>query len=255
MSVMRRMRRRRSGQRLAQPASPAERPWQVLRYRVQPALAPGMATADPEQRQIASPRSAMPLERLERIGRAGRLKTARVAEPRAEQVAIPAHQPHEQHPRQVEQASDHVGPFETTWVRPGDASTQRATSDASSMRTASRKALDAALGNRLRSKPARSRTTHSPPGSAALRAPTAARISRRSRLRVTARRAWRFGTTKPSQMLAGTPESASSGRSDGAGPRKSSTVSTQNGASAVDNSGPTGSRQRFPGRLGIAATW
>jgi hypothetical protein len=108
----------------------------------------------------------------------------------------------------------------------------------SSMRAADFKATDAALGNVVRSNGARRRTTQSPRASVSPWPQTTARICRFRSVRVTDRRAWRFGTTAPHQMASIAPESSTT---------CSSLVGTP-----VDNSARLRSAA---GKPGPSATW
>ena len=101
--------------------------------------------------------------------------------------------------------------------------------------------VDAALANCLASNGARSRSSHCP-GGRRRRCPSAwARIWRLSRLRVTARRACRLGTTRPSHQS-----------TRGA---LLSTEDAESGAQSVDISGTTVRRGRQTADAGLAARW
>ena len=130
-----------------------------------------------------------------------------------------------------------------------------------SARTVFLSSSDAALGNCAGSNGARKRTTHRPWARIASCPATAARIWRFNSDRVTERRAWRFGTTAPSQSPAGsTPTSATTGRAAmpatiGAASEHSSTAPGVVAAGSVDNSVDSGCTSGLAGALGRPATW
>lgn len=102
---------------------------------------------------------------------------------------------------------------------------------------------DAALTKWARSNGALNRTTHKPHASDAEWRVIAARIWRLSNVRVTERRAWRFGTTVPSHTASGAARGVSS------------TGDESIGTSPVNNSAATRFAARFKGVLGPSATW
>ena len=111
----------------------------------------------------------------------------------------------------------------------------------SSARMADCSRADAALVNSRASKGARKRISHCP-GRSRCWFPTAcARIWRLSRFRVTACRAWRLGTTRPSH--------------NGPADPLLSTARSRFGACAVDIFGSTARRGSHAADAGLAATW
>lgn len=173
--------------------------------RIEAPVTPGMATQHAARRQIGAGARTVRLERSQGIGRTGRLETALRADPGAEQQSVAAHQRDQHAARQVtnearkrrhgtQRACCATGP--TGPVR------HRASKASISRRAALRRAAEAALANSARAKGARSRTTHRPDARGCMSASrrwAALRIWRLMRLRVAARRAWRLGTTAPSQ--------------------------------------------------------
>src|SRR5664280_1095706 len=127
--------------------------WQRCRNRVEASLAPGVATANPADRQERARDGAMPLQRAERIGGAGRLEATGVAEPRAEDEPVAAHTGHQQARRRGAHGAA------------GRATARNRVS--SSERASRRNASEAALGKTARSNGACKRTTHLPASSAA----------------------------------------------------------------------------------------
>ena len=201
-----------------------------MRHWIQATVAPRMAAQDAPRGQVATLRSAMLLEGIERIPRACRLEPAGAAEPGAEKVAIGAHR-HRQ---------DAARP--KTKGRPcAHARATRANTSANSARTAACSWAEDALVNRLASIGARRRISHCPGASPRWLAAACARICRLTRFRVTACRAWRLGTTRPSQNRP-------------SGPMLSTTPS-RFGASAVDISGTTAPLAGREADAGRAAIW
>lgn len=184
---------------------PGKEPGPVCRDRIEAAVTPGMAAQDPTRRQIAPGARTVRLERLQSIDGAGGREAALRADPGTEQQAVAAHQGDQHAARKVADEAPESR-HETQGPSCAASPTGRARhcdSRASiSWRAALRNASEAALVKTARSKGARSRTTHIPDarGCASLaRRWAAPRISRLIRLRVTARRACRFGTTVPNQ--------------------------------------------------------
>lgn len=188
---------------------PREQARPRLRDRVESAVAPGMAAQHTTHRQIASGTRAVRLERSQCVRRTGRKEAALRADPGAEQEAVRAHRGDQHAARQVKQLAN--GGLHRTQLA-GRAASGRdrhwTSKVSSSWRAALRNAADAALVKTARSNGARKRTTHSPGASRASVASsraTALRTWRLIRLRVTARRAWRLGTTVPSQTRVAEP--------------------------------------------------
>ncbi len=175
-----------------------------------------MAPQHAPRGQIAAAQRAVAFEGLQGVVRTGRFKAARTTQPRTEEETIGAHWQRQQTTRPECEGGSR-----------SHAATARANNSSSSLAAAWRSASDAALRNCRASNDARSRITHWPAGILGPWRSIAVRICRFNRLRVTARLACRFGTTKPShdavvlvvEML--------------------STESALVGATLVDNSGTT----------------
>lgn len=170
---------------------------EVCRHRVMSPVTPGMTTHHPPAPQGQAAPGPMLLQGLQGIGRAGGLETTGIAQPGLEQQAVATHEQHEAVPGRVDQ------PFLHARTGGSAVAPARARSCSSSPRAAWARASERAETNCVAANGERRRTSHCPAGSwAACRANTA-RICRFSRLRVTARLAWRFGTTQPSQCPEG----------------------------------------------------
>jgi hypothetical protein len=128
----------------------------------------------------------MALQGFQRIGRTTGLEPAGIAQPGLEQETVPTHQ----------QKQSLLWQFDQVQRRHAAA---RAKSCSSSARAALHSAVEAADGNNVGLNGARKRTSQSPGGSLEACRAMADRTWRLSRLRVTERRAWRFGITLPSQ--------------------------------------------------------
>ena len=173
MSVMRkRCRTRRRREKGGTPGGDASRARKRRggcgRHRVEAARAPRMAAADAAERQGAAGEGAMTLQGVDGVDRAGRLEPAGIAEPGAQQQPIDAHRADQQAARQQAQARAKALGHDERWRL---AARNRSSSSA---RATARKAGDAALTNRLRSKGARRRTIHRPRASASACRPPAA---------------------------------------------------------------------------------
>ena len=150
-----------------------------------------VATQQPGGRQPAAASRAVLTQRLQCISRTARLKAAGATQPRLEEHPVEPDKAQEAPLRQRLDAGPH------------GAQPARLNKPSSSSRAASASAADRAETNSVVAKPARSRTSHIPPGSRLAWRTNEARICRLSKLRVTARRAWRLGTTLPIQSTAG----------------------------------------------------
>lgn len=64
---------------------------ELRRHRVEPALAPGVATHDAPTAQRRTAQGTVPAQRLQGVGRAGRLEPTGVAQPRLEQPSVGQH--------------------------------------------------------------------------------------------------------------------------------------------------------------------
>lgn len=188
------------------------------------ASAPWVAARQPRSHQVAAPRRAVSVDSLDRIARARRLEPALVSQPGAEQESVTAQQ-------QQQQAGDRPAHGETPVSRPNIVS--------SSARVAQPRADEAALAKLDLSNGDFIRTTHSPPWSRSLCVCTHARMCRLIRLRVTARRARRLGTTVPSQTGQAGPR-----------PGKSSTPTGSLRCRAVDNVAKPAPSTACRGRVG-----
>lgn len=179
------------------------------RHRITATGTPGMTAQQTAGAQVGPRGSTMGFKRLQCIRRTSRLEPTSRPQPGAQHQAIKLHQP-DQHLLCHGAARAHVGLL----THRGQRAAALAISAASSWLAARARRSDAALTNSWRSNGVRSRTTHSPGASAAATWDTAARMRRFNSVRVTARLACRFGTTKPSQSSV-TGDSSTAGESSG----------------------------------------
>ena len=154
------------------------------RHLVDAALAARMAALEPMGGEVAAAERPVAVERLQRIDGTGGRETATRAQPGTEEEAVEMHQAL-QEPRRPSLEKD-----EAPHDRP--AARKRRSSSA---RTAVFRAADAALGNCAMEKGAFKRRNQSPAAKERPCCSKAARACRRIKLRVTARRACRLGTT------------------------------------------------------------
>eukprot|EP00611_Tribonema_gayanum_P029556 TRINITY_DN794_c0_g2_i1.p1 TRINITY_DN794_c0_g2~~TRINITY_DN794_c0_g2_i1.p1 ORF type:complete len:277 (-),score=13.74 TRINITY_DN794_c0_g2_i1:192-986(-) len=152
-----------------------------------------MAAQQASRGQVAAAQRAVAFQRLDRVDGAGGREAAATAEPGTEEQAIALHRPDQKPLRQAAQPGRRTrrGPHR----RAPDAAARN--SVASSPCTAVRSAFDAALGNWATGNGLRRRSTQSPERNPAAPRWKALRPCRLIRLRVTARRAWRLGITRP----------------------------------------------------------
>ena len=187
---------------------PGKEPGPVCRDRIEAAVTPGMAAQHAACREIGPGARAMRFERRERVGRARRLEAALRADPGTEKQSVAAHQRNQDAARQASneaQERSHGAQRGADAAATGCRLRHCNNRASSSLRASWVKAAEAALANAARSNGARSRTSHRPGASGCILASSrwaALRIWRLIRLRVTARRACRFGTTVPSQARA-----------------------------------------------------
>ena len=209
-----------------------------------PTRAPRMTSGQPMQRHVGAGYRAVRLDGLERIRRAGRLESAGAAQPRAQHQPVATHERRQNTLWQVHQGEMYGISTDTVGCRSAARCVAALSTSSSSARALRRRASDAALGNVVWSNAARRRTIHKPASNASARAETASRIWRLINERVGERRAWRFGTTIPSQIAVTETDSST-------GPSAADAV-------AVDNSPPEGAGVRtdfnfnfnLPGRSG-----
>ncbi len=209
--------------------------WNEGGHRITAAGAPGMAAQQASGAQVGACACTMGFKRGQRIGRTGRLETTHRTQPGAE------HQPIElDHPDQRPLDGGAGGAWCSLTVHRGLRAIAAAINIASSSLAALASRSEAALMNSLRSNGVRSRTTHKPGASAAAVVATAARMRRLSNVRVTARLACRFGTTRPSQRPV---------------PGNSSTGRESTGVVAVDKFAAPGAKTTFPPAEGRRGKW
>lgn len=167
-----------------------------------PPFAPGMATQHAPSAQGHAAPCAMPLQCLQRVGRACGFEAAGVPEPGLQPQAITANQQHQGIAWRVENPAGLHGRAGCPGLLPA-----RTSSCSSSLRAVAARVSDRAETKLVTGNGMRRRTSHWPAGNAPACAATWAaktlRICRFNRLRVTARRACRLGTTQPNQCPTG----------------------------------------------------
>ena len=139
--------------------------------------------------------SAMLLQRLQRIRRAAGFKAASAAQPGLEKQPVKIDQADKATLRQAPKGGTNTG-HRRLGVQPARLS-KPSSKPSSSTRAVRASANDRAETKSVVAKPARNRTSHMPPDRRSACRTKESRICRLSRLRVTARRAWRLGTTHP----------------------------------------------------------
>jgi hypothetical protein len=166
--------------------------WRRPRWnRIQATIAPGVAAQQAPGGEVAADGGAVPIQGVQRVARAAWLETTRTAQPWAQEEAVGAHRQRQ-----------HATWPQTNALYPTHVAAPANTA-ANSRRAASRNRTDAALGNSRASNGERKRINHRPGGNRLPHRSACARICLLSRLRATARRAWRLGTTIPNHQRPG----------------------------------------------------
>ena len=187
----------RTGLAQAQPREQASgRADKVLWHGVTAPVAIGVAAQQSGGAQPAATGSAMLLKRLQCISRAAGLEAASAAQPGLEKQPVNPDKVHQTALGQTARGGEYGGQDGQSFHH---AQPARPSRPSSSARAACASAVERAEMNSVVAKPARNRTSHMPLGKRSAWRAKHARICRLSRLRVTARRAWRLGTTHPIQ--------------------------------------------------------
>ncbi len=186
------------------------------RHRVEATVAPGVAAQQAARGQVSTCCCTMLVKRVERVARAGRLEAAGAAEPGAQEETVGADRRGQQAARPEHRRRRIVHRRMAC-----------ANNSSSSPRTAPRSASEAALRNCCALKAPRWRIITWRPAHSVRRRRMASRIWRFTKLRVAARLACRFGTTKAKPS------------GEASRPGELSTDSVMSGATPVGNSSRT----------------